>query len=393
MAIYKPISLGYNVVAFGLFKSVSLFLRGSFSMCTIGLISKSKQDAVTAIPNRFIDDFMVDANGTYVKVYLYLLRHLTDRTEFSVPQIAELLDCTENFLLKALHYWSKQGILEFSVSGNGTVESINLVDLTGGVLESKKEPSEDEAVTQVPVRAKSSARSGQSSSKFSSAAAAIDIDTFAEDTNVPFLLSTLEQYFKRPLSREDTDTALYIYGRLGFSCELVFFLYERCIMGGKTSARYIGRVAESWSEAGVSTVEEAENLLLTESDAFRAVCREFGIDGTPGASQIRYIRTWAREWHLPAEVIREACARTMTRKGPNFPYANTILKEWHEADVKSSEDIAKRDEDHRQAEAKKHPAVTRDDRKKSRTDRFGDFTQREYSAETLAEIEKKMRQR
>jgi DnaD/phage-associated family protein len=152
-------------------------------------------------------------------------------------------------------------------------------------------------------------------------------------------------------------------------------------------------VAESWSEAGVSTVEEAENLLLTESDAFRAVCREFGIDGTPGASQIRYIRTWAREWHLPAEVIREACARTMTRKGPNFPYANTILKEWHEADVKSSEDIAKRDEDHRQAEAKKHPAVTRDDRKKSRTDRFGDFTQREYSAETLAEIEKKMRQR
>ncbi|MBO7631179.1 MAG: hypothetical protein J6S78_02480 [Lachnospiraceae bacterium] len=103
-------------------------------MCTIGLISKSKQNTVTGIPNRFIDEFMVEANGTYVKVYLYLLRHLDDRLDFSVPEIAELLDCTENFLFKALNYWTKQGILEYTVSDDGNVDSINLVDLSGGSL-------------------------------------------------------------------------------------------------------------------------------------------------------------------------------------------------------------------------------------------------------------------
>ena len=30
---------------------------------------------ITVVANEFIDQYMADANGEYVKVYLYLLRH------------------------------------------------------------------------------------------------------------------------------------------------------------------------------------------------------------------------------------------------------------------------------------------------------------------------------
>ena len=33
------------------------------------------QAEITCIPNTFIDEYVAEANGDYVKVYLYLLRH------------------------------------------------------------------------------------------------------------------------------------------------------------------------------------------------------------------------------------------------------------------------------------------------------------------------------
>ena len=352
-------------------------------MCTIGLISKSNPNTVTEIPNRFIDEFMVEANGTYVKVYLYLLRHLEEGMDFSVSEIAELLDCTENFLLKALNYWTKQGILEYTVSGNGTVESINLVDLSDYRPKARAvgAPQRAVAAPQRPAAQKPAPKT---------AVQKVDIDAMADDENVPFILSTLEQYFARPLSREESDTALYIYGGLGFSCDLLLFLYEKCIDAGKTSSKYINKVALSWNEAGIASVEDAENYLLMNGEAFGAVRDEFGLSGSLGTSQIRYLRTWVRDWHMPTELIREACSRAMLRKGANFSYANSILKSWHESGAVSAEDVERLDEAHKMEEDNKHKAPAAKSTAQ-KANRFENFTQREYSAATMAEIEKRMR--
>ncbi len=358
-------------------------------MCTIGLITKSNRPTVTAVPNRFIDEFMTEANGTYVKVYLYLLRHLDDQTELSVSGIAELLDCTEKFLLKALDYWTRLGLLEYTVSGNGTVESINLIDLSGGSLSVSKKPEEPKTV----VRSVSSSRTKSAASERTAPerdVTRVDIDSMSDDENVPFLLTTLEQYFARPLSREDTDTALYIYGSLGFSCELVLFLYEKCIEKKKTSPKYISKVALGWNEDGITTVEEAENYLITRGEAYFAVCDEFGLTGNLGASQLRYLRSWVNEWHMPTPLIREACSRAMLRKGANFQYANSILKDWHAAGATTESDIARIDEAHKQAEDEKHKPKAASKAAPAKANRFENFTQRDYKPEEMAEIEKRM---
>ena len=372
-------------------------------MCTIGLISKSNRPTMTAVPNRFIDEFMADANGTYVKVYLYLLRHLDDRSELSVSGIAELLDCTEKFLRKALDYWTKQGLLEYTVSDDGTVESINLVDLSGGSLPASEDTRRTMSDSSLPVSGntrKTASGSGTTLGVRTSASekksaprdvTRVDIDSMSDDENVPFLLSTLEQYFARPLSREDTETALYIYGTLGFSCELLLFLYEKCIEKKKTSPKYIEKVAIGWHEDGIASVEDAENYLVTRGEAFFAVCDEFGLEGNLGASQVRYLRTWVNEWHMPASLIREACSRAMLRKGANFQYANSILKDWHTAGATTDADIARIDQAHKQAEDEKHKPKATTRTAPAKANRFENFTQRDYSPEAMAEIEKRMR--
>ena len=65
--------------------------------------------AATYVPNIFIDEYMTQANGEYVKIYLYLLRSISQpECSFSLSQIADHFDCTERDVLRALKYWEKR---------------------------------------------------------------------------------------------------------------------------------------------------------------------------------------------------------------------------------------------------------------------------------------------
>ena len=64
---------------------------------------------VTAVPDEFIDEYMAAANGEYVKVYLYLLRHGAEELEIS--RIADALNHTEADVRRALPYWQRAGVL------------------------------------------------------------------------------------------------------------------------------------------------------------------------------------------------------------------------------------------------------------------------------------------
>ena len=65
---------------------------------------------VTVVPNEFIDEYMAPANGEYVKVFLYLLRHGEQGADLT--SIADALNHTEADVKRALAYWKRMGILE-----------------------------------------------------------------------------------------------------------------------------------------------------------------------------------------------------------------------------------------------------------------------------------------
>ncbi len=67
------------------------------------------QVRATLVDNEFVDRYMPDANGEYVKVYLYLLRH-SDR-DVSVLEVADALNYTESDIRRALAYWERLGVL------------------------------------------------------------------------------------------------------------------------------------------------------------------------------------------------------------------------------------------------------------------------------------------
>ena len=68
------------------------------------------QIEATMVANEFIDRYMADANGEYVKVYLYLLRHASEKLD--VGTIADALNHTEADVKRAVLYWQKVGAVK-----------------------------------------------------------------------------------------------------------------------------------------------------------------------------------------------------------------------------------------------------------------------------------------
>ena len=98
-------------------------------MATIPLHSDC-QSTTTTIPNIFLDQFMPEANGEFVKVYLYLLRCVSNHSsDCSVSAIADCFDHTEKDVIRALKYWERMGLLRLDFGENKSLSGITMLDI------------------------------------------------------------------------------------------------------------------------------------------------------------------------------------------------------------------------------------------------------------------------
>ena len=81
-------------------------------------IQDSLLSGVSVIPDDFVDSYMPQANGEFVKIYLYLLRiaHKPD-AQPTLSSLADVFSCTEKDVLRALRYWEKTGLLSLTFEG------------------------------------------------------------------------------------------------------------------------------------------------------------------------------------------------------------------------------------------------------------------------------------
>ena len=272
-------------------------------------LTNSAQNNTTVLENEFIDQYMIKANGEYVKVYLLLLRHQNEAsTPLGISQIADILEVTEKDVIRALNYWNKQGLLEYESAETAPVTS----------------PKPAPAVVSDP------------SSKVP------DIRQFKSRKEFKELLFVAEQYLGKTLSVTDIDSITYFYETLEMSVELIEYLIEYCVENGHKSMHYIQKVALSWHKQDIKTVDQAKTSSLLYNKNCYSILNAYGIKGrAPAASEIAYIRKWNEEYAFNLDIILEACNRTMNAiHQPSFDYTDSILKKWHAQNVRHLKDIA-----------------------------------------------------
>ena len=72
----------------------------------------SNRQMSVPVPVEFINKYMINANATYVKVYLYgLAKCCEPEADVTNASIAEALDILETDVTKAWRYWKKVGLV------------------------------------------------------------------------------------------------------------------------------------------------------------------------------------------------------------------------------------------------------------------------------------------
>lgn len=333
---------------------------------------------VTVVQNTFIDQYMPDANGEFVKIYLYLLRCTGGGQGVSISSIADSFEHTEKDVMRALSYWEKLHLLKLEYDGTGVLCSIALT---------QPDNSQSEVATTISQEQLSLSKGESEASSESPAVKSRNLLTpdkvkeLKEQEEIRQLLFIAEQYLGKTLSATEVSNILYFYDGLHFSTDLIEYLIEYCVSKGSRSARYIEKVALSWSEDGITTVEQAKcNSNLYNKNYF-TILNTFGIKGRgPAQPEITLMSRWLNDFHFTMDIIVEACNRTIRQTHqPNFQYANKILEEWNKRGIKHMTDISLLDADHQKS--KKTAAAPKPISASS--NKFNNFHQREYDYEKL----------
>lgn len=372
--------------------------------------------AVTLVSNEFIDCWMPSANGEYVKVFLYLLRHTGE--EITAGGIAEALELTEGDVRRALSRWERQGLIRMepaagtqwesaridseeeeapeprregdigqeTESRRGTEESAEQTQEEQEQEEQEQEEQEQEAQEQEEQEQEEQGIGATDSVTLNPIPDKGGIDFVKLRGNEEFtqLLYVIQRYLSKIFSQTDNETIAYLYDVLELPADLLVYLAERCAQNRKTSLRYFESVALDWYRRGIRTTEQAKKSGGQYTAEVYGVMRAFGLNGRdPGTEELRFIRSWYDGSGLSDELILEACSRTLIKIGkPSFPYADRIIKEWKNAGIRTKEDM-ERLEAARAKDGKKNrgPAVKSG---KSGGTRFNNFEQRNDDLDALA---------
>lgn len=360
-------------------------MNGGFLMNTIPLTNKIEYSA-TYVPNIFFDKYMPGANGEFVKVYLYLLRMMSGSCQVSICGIADALDHTEKDVLRALKYWEQKGLLLLSFSNQNELSEISILcpekdnlpigssyhdpfsAITVHSVETAETVTEPKTLTpEEPVQKKSSKKHIYTTK---------ELNEFKKQEEVGELLYIVEKYVGKTLSSTDVNSLLYIYDELKFSNDLIEYLIEYCVGNGHRSMRYIEKVALSWAEEGISTVEQAKSNTDTYVKTCYPVLKAFGLNGrNPGKSEKDFIIKWTTSYGFSMDIILDACNRTIQAiHQPSFEYADSILSKWNKKGIHKLDDIKKLDEEFDRKKEKKPVAANTS---------FNDFSQRTYDYDAL----------
>lgn len=345
-------------------------------MKTLTLKNRFQTNA-TLLPNDFIDNYMIDANGEFVKVYLFLLRHLDDPcSSITISTIADCLNNTENDILRAFRYWESTGLLCVERDADGRITGLEMQKTARPGRTSVAEPAAD-----TPQETAAPARKAPAAPRAKSKA--VPIDSFRAQKEIKSLLFIAEQYLGKTLTHTEMETITYFYDTLHMSADLIEYLLESCVENGHKSMHYIQKVAFSWAEAGIETISQAKEQSALYSRNCYTVLNAFGIKNRgPAASELTYIKKWAEEYGFAPDIIEEACRRTIAATHqPSFEYADKILTKWHGRNIRHLKDVSSLDEEYQKERSSGKTAI----RSRTVTKNLNNFERRNYDMDSLEE--------
>ncbi len=342
-------------------------------------ISTENSETYSSISNFFIDYYMTEANGEFVKVYLYLVRLLNLEKNITVAQIADHFNLTENDICRAIKYWIGRDAIRLNYDGEGKPSGIVLLPLKPYYGASKRPADMVQALTANEETESESRYAGQRDlTKKTDSVKKVVVDSpfvkkdrelpektpvtgdeltdLLHDEDFSSLIYMQQELFARPVTQRDQETLSYIYDKLNFDTELIEFLIEYCVTMGKKNSRYMEAVAIAWYKEGIKTKAEAKAQTDMTTGLVKSIYKLLGVRNRyPTNIEMNLIDVWTKQYGFSDEMVEYAAQIAVEARpaSANFKYINGIMENWYRNGVRTKADVERLNKEFAENNAKR----------------------------------------
>lgn len=265
----------------------------------------------TPLPDIFFTEYISEAPGDYIKVYLYCLFLSKYNKEIKLNDLSKKLSLPLKVLQDALAYWENTGII--TKKGNGFIvnqlQEIELYKLYSPNISLSKEKIEDNAKNQSRAKIIETINS-----------------MFFQGIMSPTWYNDIDLWFRKYNFDEDVMLALFRY----------------CFEKSALHKNYVAAVAEAWHASNIKTFDELDKYFENQEKLNKIkknISKKLGLARKLTQYEEAYIEKWICEYHYNFDIIEIALKKTTSKTNPNFDYLDKIISDWKDRNLSTSDDV------------------------------------------------------
>ncbi len=275
----------------------------------------------TEVENLFINEFLPDAPGEYVKVYLFGLMYAQYEQAIDSATLSMILRLSEEEIDEAWIYWESRGLVNFRTETTENGESVRTLVFVSQI-EALYGKAPEEAAPKAPAEI-----------PYFVSMDDMEFDDMFErkmhDNRLRDIYRKYQEVTGRTVSRRETgkiDDAIKVYG---IEPDILSFAIDYCADLEKYNIDYIFKVALRWTEEGCKSIEEVKKLLEKHSRRnawYTQVFKALGFRRLPAPADREIMDRWFDEMGCSIGEVLDACNASAGIREPNLRYVNKVLE-------------------------------------------------------------------
>ncbi len=274
----------------------------------------------TNIPDIFFTEYLPEANGDFIKVYLYILFLSKYDKDIKVNDLCKKLGLSLKVIQDAIKYWEDQNVLTRKNTGFifNSLQELELHHLY--------KPRVSLSAEQIQKSAESQKRAKT-----------------LEYINNKFFSGLMPTTWY-------PDIELW-FKKYEFDDEVMIALFEYCFDKSALHRNYLQVVADAWSKNSIKTYNDLELYYEKQEKVNKVanmIIKKLNISRALSHYEFNYVEKWVIDFSFSFDIIEIALKRTTSKANFSFDYIDKLLTDWHDRKFTTPEQVQKFLEDMKQ---------------------------------------------
>jgi len=265
----------------------------------------------TEIPDVFFTEYMCEANGDYIKVYLCMVFLSKFDKDIKLNDLSKKLNIPLTNIQAALAFWEEKGVLTKKVNGYilNDLQEIELHKLYSPNLTLS---AEDVKKTE--------------DSKYRAKAIECINNMYFQGIMSPAWYSDIDLWFKK----------------YEFDEQVMISLFDYCFNRSALHKNYVKAVADAWHKSNIKTYEDLEAYSAKQEKLAKMkkeISKKLGRYNPLTQFEDAFIEKWVLDYNYDLKIINIALKKTTSKANPSFDYLDKLISDWHDRNLKTEEDV------------------------------------------------------